>query len=50
MNHSTSIVQEIIASQRPEIEDMKKWRQPWYKLSPSSTVAVSICLTPPQFH
>ena len=45
-----SIVQEILASQKPEIEDMKKWRQPWYKQSLSSTVAVSICLTPPQFH
>jgi len=31
MNHSRSIVQEILASQRPEIEDMKKWQQPWYK-------------------
>ena len=45
MNHSRSIVQEVIASQRPEIEDMKKWRWPWYKLSLSSTEAVSICLT-----
>jgi len=31
MNHSRSIVQEILASQKPEIEDMKKWRPPWYK-------------------
>gem|GEM_PF-5334462 len=44
-NHSRSIVQEILASQKPEIEDMKKSRQPWYKLLLSSTVAVSICLT-----
>jgi uncharacterized protein (DUF305 family) len=45
INHSKSIVQEILASQKPEIEDMKKWRQPWYKLLRSSTVAVSICVT-----
>ena len=50
MNHSRSIVQEILASQRQEIEDMKKWRQPWYKQLVSWTGAVSICLTPPQFH
>jgi len=45
MNHSRSIVQEILASQKPEIENMKKSRQPWYKLLLSSTGAVSICLT-----
>ncbi|MEG4392801.1 MULTISPECIES: hypothetical protein [unclassified Microcoleus] len=31
MNHVRSNVQEILASQKPEIEDMKKWRQLWYK-------------------
>jgi uncharacterized protein (DUF305 family) len=31
MNHSRSIVHQILASQRQEIEQMKKLRLPWYK-------------------